>query len=429
MRPPTRITAHPGNPYEELAQLADPEPDFGEPELGDPDFREPGFGGSCTGERGGPPGLALPSDDDPEDWAPPNHRGRSRFAAVPVALKLTVGAMVCATLLTVCDRLAVNYAEEKAEEKIQDSLGLAARPDVDIAGFPFLTQVLDHRIDRADITLPDVAADKVSLAEVHATAEDIRIVGDLPTALQGAVVDRMDGDVLLSFDDLNRELGASHVKFSNAGPRGVHIAGSLPVAGRGIAVRAEARIEQDGQRAVSTTVENMRLDVPGLFTYRPGKDPAHSGLRLHREAATRISREAARAKALLDLPAVVKRLGIPLSQIDRALRSEKELNRLTGTPRFLQQLMKVNLLDVVVDHPWLLEKAGIDPRLIGGLLKLRPPQLSDRLSLSFELPKTPAGDIRLKGIVVEREGIRADLTGTGLAFGNGHGADGRRDGG
>ncbi|MEI5010783.1 LmeA family phospholipid-binding protein [Streptomyces sp. PmtA] len=168
-----------------------------------------------------------------------------------------------------------------------------------------------------------MAADKVSLAEVHASARDIRIVGDLPSSLQGAVVTRMEGDVLLSFDDLNRELGASRVKFTSAGPGGVHIAGSLPVAGREITVRAEARIERDGQRAVSTTVQGMRLDVPGLFTYRPGEDPESSGLRLHREAATRISREAARIKALLALPAVVKRPGAA-GVADRTCAAQRE---------------------------------------------------------------------------------------------------------
>ncbi|MFE7776349.1 DUF2993 domain-containing protein [Streptomyces sp. NPDC057445] len=393
------------NPYDELAQLADPEPDYGAEAADDDD----GFSGF---ER-----LGIRSDDDEaDDWTPPRHRGKSRLAALPVALKFTVAAIVTATFFVTGDRLAVAYAETKAEDRIQQSLDLAARPQVDIQGFPFLTQVLDRRIDRADVTVPDVAADKVSLAEVHATATDVRIVGDLPTAIQGAVINRMDGDVLLSFDDLSRELGASHVRFANAGRGSIRIAGSLPVAGRTVTLRAQAHLRRDGDRAVSTTVEAMRLDVPGLFTYRPGKDPAHSGLRLHPQAVRRISQEAAHAKALLALPAVVERLGIPRAQIDRALKSEKRLSRLTGSPRFVEQLMKVNLVDLVIDHPWLLEKAGIDPNLIGTLLKLRPPELSERLSLSFELPRT-TGDVRLRDIVVERSGIRADLTGTGLTFG------------
>ncbi|MFG3506823.1 DUF2993 domain-containing protein [Streptomyces sp. NPDC047821] len=402
MRPPTRIATHSRNPYEELAQLADPEPELGEP---------------SARARHGSKRLGIPSDDDEEPWSPPDHRGRSRFAAVPVVVKLAVTAVTGALLLTAGDRLAVAYAEEKAEDRIQQSLGVAARPQVDIAGFPFLTQVLGKRIHRADVTVPDVAADKVSLAEVHATATDIRVVGDLPASVQGAVVDRMDGDVLLSFDDLNRELGASHVRFTKAGGDGIHILGTLPVAGREVTLRAEARVGRDGDRSVSTTVQNMRLDVAGLFTYRPGHDPARSGLRLHPQAARRISREAADIKALLAVPAIAERLGLPRDRIDQALRGEKELSRLTGSPLFLQRLMGVNLVDLVADHPWLLEKAGIDPALIGALLKLRPPELADRFSLSFALPDS-AGDVRLRHVGVEGSGIRVGLTGSGLAFGD-----------
>ena len=79
--------------------------------------------------------------------------------------------------------------------------------------------------------------------------------------------------------------------------------------------------------------------------------------------------------------------------------------------------MKVNLVDVVADHPWLLQKVGIDPKILGALTGLTKPQLADRLSLSFQLPKAP-GDVRLRHISVERDGIRADLSGSDLPFGD-----------
>ncbi|MFE3328968.1 hypothetical protein [Streptomyces sp. NPDC059176] len=55
--------------------------------------------------------------------------------------------------------------------------------------------------------------------------------------------------------------------------------------------------------------------------------------------------------------------------------------------------------------------------MVGSLLKLRPPELSDRLALSFTLPETATGDVRLRDVQVERDGVRADLTGSGLSFG------------
>ncbi|MFI6704272.1 DUF2993 domain-containing protein [Streptomyces sp. NPDC050509] len=427
MRPPTRIPEHlsapePGaepaptprtasgpypapypNPYDELAQLATPEDEF----VHDP--RDPQT-------------LGLTSDRDDEDWSPPDHRKRGRgswgrrFGSLSSALKLSVTLVACTAFLLLADRAALLYAQDKAEEKLQKSLGLATPPAVDIHGFPFLTQVLGKRLDRVDVTVPHVAADRVSLAEVRASAKDIRVVGDLPTAVKGAVVSRMDGDVLLSFDDLNRELGASQVKFTDNGAGSVRMAGSLPVAGYDLRVRADAHIRNEGGKAVSTTVDGMRLDIPGVATYRPGKDRAHSGLRLAPEAAGLIAKEKNRARELLEVPAVVKALGVPQTDVDQALRSEEALSRFTGRPRFVQELLRLNLVDVVADNPGLLKRAGIDPALVDALLNLRPPELSDRLSLSFKLPKTP-GDLRLQHITVEPEGIRARLVGSAVRLG------------
>ncbi|MFD0383608.1 DUF2993 domain-containing protein [Streptomyces stramineus] len=120
----------------------------------------------------------------------------------------------CAAFLVLADRCAVLYAEKKAEQRLQEDLHLEAAPQVDIHGFPFLTQVAAKHLQRVDVTVPHVDAGRVTLAKVQAGARDIRIDGDLPASVRGAVVGRLDGDVLLKFADMNRELGASQVRFS-----------------------------------------------------------------------------------------------------------------------------------------------------------------------------------------------------------------------
>ncbi|MFE3182174.1 DUF2993 domain-containing protein [Streptomyces violascens] len=423
MRTPTRMHTRYRNPYDELAALADPEPD---PHPAEEPWTDPGHATEEIPEAipaEAPPGL-VDADPDHDFWSRPQRRRarrrrRSRgslLAAVPRAGKLLVALVVGAAFLVLADRCAAMYAEKKAQQAIQNDLHLAAAPQVDIHGFPFLTQVLNKHLERVDVTVPHVPADRVSLAKVQASARSIELTGHLPSDISGAVVGNLDGDITLSFDDLNRELAASQVKFSRRSDNSVGADGKLSIAGQELHVSAEAQLRLVGNQGLSTDIDGMSLDMPGIATYRPGRD---RGLTLHRETAELISRDTARVKALLSVPAVVKRLGVPDKDVELALKNEAKLHELVGTPRFIDQLMQVNLVDVVADHPWLLSKVGIDPKLITGLIAMRPPELSDRLSFSFTLPKE-AKDLQLRGVRVEKDGVVATVSGTGLAVGKGH---------
>lgn len=125
-----------------------------------------------------------------------------------------MGLLVLAAFLTLADRWAVLYAEHRAADALKDRLKLTAAPEVEIDGFPFLPQFVDGRLDSVKVTVPDVSADRITLASVSATARDITLDGDGPTSVRGARVPELNGDVLLSFADLNRELGASQVTFT-----------------------------------------------------------------------------------------------------------------------------------------------------------------------------------------------------------------------
>ncbi|GHE57570.1 hypothetical protein GCM10018785_28430 [Streptomyces longispororuber] len=425
-------TARP-NPYDELAELArHPLDDFLEDaeDATDTHSREMREDGARNrADRPGPIAGTHPSnrtdrhDEDEKPWSPPNHRRgsrrrRNRFAGLPLAAKLLVALAVGAAFLVLADRWALLYAEHEAADRLKGQLGLSAAPEVDIEGFPFLTQVLDQRLDEVRVTVPDVAADRVSLAKVSATAKDVTLKGAGPTSLTGAVIERMRGEVLLSFDDLNRELGASQVTFTGHGRDQVLARGTLPVAGHDLKVRADAHIERIGERGVATDIDRMRLDIGDLATYRPGAKPSE-GLHLSRASAARVARESDRAKALLAVPAVARRLGVPDSAVREALRGDAELNDLTGSPRFVDDVMRLNLLDVAREHPDLLRRLGLDPALLKGLEGLTRPVLTDRLSLAFQLPPLPGeGALRLRDVTVHGTGIRVGVEGYGIGLGD-----------
>ncbi|MFD4634638.1 DUF2993 domain-containing protein [Streptomyces sp. NPDC058284] len=362
-------------------------------------------------------------------WTPPNHRRgsrrargrgrrRTRFAGLPLAAKALVAVLVATAFLALGDRWALLYAEHEAAEKLKDQMHLSAAPEVDIEGFPFLTQVLDKRVDKVKVTVPDVAADRISLAKVSATATDVTIEGDGPTSITGVRIGEMKGEVLLSFDDLNRELGASQVTFTGRGHDEVLARGTLPVAGHDLKVRADARIQRNGDRGVSTDIGGMRLQLGDLATYRPGTRETE-GLHLSKESADRVAEETSKAKALLSVPAIVKRLGVPDDVVRGALKSDAKLNELTGSPKFVNDVMGLNLIDVAMGHPELLKKLGLDPALLKGLAGLTRPVLADRLTLAFQLPKLPGtGTMALQDVKVEKEGIRVRIAGAGIGIGD-----------
>ena len=356
-------------------------------------------------------------EEEPEQPAPPNpRRSRRRPRRGRFALKAAVALAVVAAFLTLADRWAVLYAEHKAADTLEDRLRLTAAPEVEIDGFPFLPQLVGKRLDSVKVTVPDVAADRVTLAAVSATAHDIRLDGDGPTSVRGARVPRLDGDVLLSFADMNRELGASQVSFTGAGRDRVAVRGTLPVAGHDLRLRADVRVARDGERGVDTRIGGMRLDIGELATYRPGTRPSQ-GLHLTRASATALARETRKARAVLAVPSVVRALGVPDATVREAQRSDTALSRLTGRPEFVRQAMRLNLLDLALAHPELLDRLGLDPALLDALSRLTRPVLADRLSLGFRLPEPPSGDLRLRDVRVAKDGIRVSVEGSGLAVG------------
>ena len=87
--------------------------------------------------------------------APPQQR-RKRHTGRTLLIVL----VALAGLLVAADRVGLYIAERAVGDTIQSSQELSARPDVDIAGFPFLTQLATGKSDKITITAEDVPIDK-----------------------------------------------------------------------------------------------------------------------------------------------------------------------------------------------------------------------------------------------------------------------------
>ena len=137
--------------------------------------------------------------------------------------------------------------------ELQRTGGLTARPDVAIGGFPFLTQAVGGRYRDISVDAAAVPAGEVVLQRLTA-----RLVGaevPLADALSGSVdavpVERIDAQVLLSYDDLARRAGDRSVTLAPQGDL-VRVRGSVRFLGQELAATAVSRISVEAGEVVVT---------------------------------------------------------------------------------------------------------------------------------------------------------------------------------
>jgi hypothetical protein len=221
--------------------------------------------------------------------------------ALLVILLLLVGLAVLA------DRVAVGIAEDRVAQELAGQGGVVGTPEVDIAGFPFLTQVARGRyedvrvaLDAAELGRPAGTRAAVSLRGVHVP---------LRAALSGSVtevpVDLIDGAATLSYELLAAEIGTG----TTLAPEGdgLRIGSTVELLGRTMPVSAAGTVALDGDqlvidvdRATGAGVEippflvdrvsallDLRYTLPELpFGLRiTGVAPAADGVRVRVEAA------------------------------------------------------------------------------------------------------------------------------------------------
>src|SRR3954470_16513979 len=102
---------------------------------------------------------------------------------------LLIIVIVLGGIFVAADRIAVNIAESKTADKIKSSQRLGSTPDVDIKGFPFLSQGLGKELDEVDVSLSGVTATagghSVNVTEVTAELYAVKIDSSFSSAVAG----------------------------------------------------------------------------------------------------------------------------------------------------------------------------------------------------------------------------------------------------
>jgi LmeA-like phospholipid-binding len=117
--------------------------------------------------------------------------------------------IVLIALLVAADFAARAFAENKAASEIQQQ-GFPKKPNVDIEGFPFLTQVAAKDFEDIQISSSNVTEGPLDIASIDATLKNVHING----AFSGGTIDSLNGTATITFAAL------SNAMTSQAGPLG-----------------------------------------------------------------------------------------------------------------------------------------------------------------------------------------------------------------
>ncbi|WP_309057449.1 DUF2993 domain-containing protein, partial [Streptomyces sp.] len=95
---------------------------------------------------------------------------------------LLIVAVVLGGALVGIDRLAVAYAESEAASRVKLSGAGSESLEIDIKGFPFLTQVADKRFGEVEVVARGVQATagsrRIRIGELTAELRDVTVTGD-----------------------------------------------------------------------------------------------------------------------------------------------------------------------------------------------------------------------------------------------------------
>jgi LmeA-like phospholipid-binding len=172
-------------------------------------------------------------------------------------LAITIIVLVVLGLLVIGDRVAKAYAENRIAQQIEDQ-GFKGKPDVSIAGFPFLTQVA-----RRDLRSVNISASTVNegLVEIHDLNADLSNV-HINNSFTGGTVEHLTGTALITFGNLLSSAGGPSVTVTAIKGDEVKFKVDLGF----VSGTATARVTQQGRNKIHVHVvsaDGLPLDVLG----------------------------------------------------------------------------------------------------------------------------------------------------------------------
>jgi LmeA-like phospholipid-binding len=168
--------------------------------------------------------------------------------------RLLIGVLVLVALLLAVDRGAEFLAGRAAADRLADRPEVVGQPDVNVGGFPFLTQLLAREFDDVDVSVPALTAQGVPLTDV-----DLQLRGVTPASgFTSVQVAQVDGTAVLTYADLQAASPVTGITFSDGGNGTVAFAGSVTALGRQLDITGTAALRAEG---TTVTVDPQQIST------------------------------------------------------------------------------------------------------------------------------------------------------------------------
>ncbi|MBW8486616.1 LmeA family phospholipid-binding protein [Actinomadura parmotrematis] len=169
---------------------------------------------------------------------------------------LVIVLAVLLGLLVVGDRGAKAYAESTMADEIQKE-GFPAKPEVQIKGFPFLTQALSRHFGDVRLKAKDIKTGPLSITSLDVRARDVRVNSDFASGTLGSV----DGTAFVSFGALAGASDTPGLQLTADGPTKVRAKMNLGITD----ATAVASVTKEGNNihVKAESVEDLPLEELG----------------------------------------------------------------------------------------------------------------------------------------------------------------------
>jgi LmeA-like phospholipid-binding len=155
-------------------------------------------------------------------------------------------------------------AEDRVATELATKGGLQGTPDVDIGGFPFLTQAFGGRYEEVGISLTaeQLGQPEGTSADVTLRGVEVPLSGVLSGSVDSVPVERIDGTATLSYALLSDQLGQD-TELTREGD-GLRITRTVEILGQQLRLTAAGQVTLEGSDLVVDVDEatGAGIDVP-----------------------------------------------------------------------------------------------------------------------------------------------------------------------